>query len=92
MLVGHVLQGVRYRRELVGPERRGDENNARMLDVRGNEFPRQLREVNNVARDDRTAFAGGVPQLASVVELGVADLVSTDHIQPTRAMDLRDVR
>lgn len=60
MLVGHVLQGVRYRRELVGPERRGDENNARMLDVRGNEFPRQLREVTmshvTIARRSPVAY------------------------------------
>ena len=70
VLTGHLLHCVCDRDELVGPERRGEENNARVLDVRGNEFPRQLREVGDVPRDDCTASAGGVTQLGLIVELG----------------------
>jgi hypothetical protein len=54
--VGHLLHGVRDRCEFVGAECRRDENNSRILDVRGNELPGEFREVGGVARDDGTSW------------------------------------
>jgi len=90
--VGHLLHGVRDRREFVGAECRRDENNSRMLDVRGNELPGDFRAVGDVARDDGTTLVGGLTELASVVELGVADLGSADHVDTAGAQDLGNAR
>jgi hypothetical protein len=90
--VRQLLNGVGDGRELVGPERRRNEDDALMLDVGRDELGRERGEVNDVARHDGTPRAGRVPQLTSVVKLSVADLVSADHVQFARAEDVRDLR
>ena len=92
ILAGHTLHGICDRGELIGTKRRGNEHDARVVEVRSDEFSRELREIPNIARHDGPVCTGGVMKLAAIVEMGIADFVSTDNVESTGTKDLGDAR
>src|SRR5262249_49127087 len=65
---------------LVSPKARRHQDDACVAGVRGHSVMSEPEEVDNVPGDDRPAFARGVPELGTVLELTVADLVGARRV------------
>ena len=71
---------VRERLELVSPKARRNQDNPRVLGIRGDRFVSKLDEIDNVRGNDRRSFSRRVGELSPIVQLDVTDLLGGGHV------------
>jgi hypothetical protein len=63
-----------------------------VLYIRRDGFVSKLDEIDDVRADDRPPFARRVPELATIVELGVADLLGACCVHAALAKEFGNAR